>query len=160
MFLRLIPDLRRLNRWSAVSFRYAAAPMWFLKKHPVLTATPIVATFRLQIRVSQRGPRISISGATYSGSCGRDQFGKAKREGAGSGGRDSPATAGAQCFARQSAGRQSAGIRGASEGLRGIARNPNAAPQMARQFRRLKRHEVIVQRGSLGLSSRFLEPLE
>jgi hypothetical protein len=45
MFLRLIPDLRRLNRWSAVSFRYAEAPIWSLKKHPALTATPVVARF-------------------------------------------------------------------------------------------------------------------
>src|SRR5579863_156724 len=45
MFLRLITDLRRLNRWSVVSFRYAAAPIWSLKKHLVLTATPIVASF-------------------------------------------------------------------------------------------------------------------
>jgi len=56
MFLRLIPDLRRLNPWSAVSFRYAAAPIWSLTKHPVLTATPVVAASRLQTYALQRLP--------------------------------------------------------------------------------------------------------
>jgi hypothetical protein len=54
MFLCLIPDLRRLNRWSAVSFRYAEAPIWSLKKHPVLTATPIVAASRPQTHPRMR----------------------------------------------------------------------------------------------------------
>ena len=85
----------------------------------------------------------------------RNRFGKVKREGAGSRGRHFPAVAGTQCLAGQSAG-----IRGASERLRGIAQNPNATPQMAQQFRGLKRREVILQRDPPDLSSRFLEPLE
>src|SRR5580704_1779822 len=225
MFLCLIPDLRRLNRWSAVSFRYAAAPIWSLKKHPVLTATPVVAASQLQTharmslfshRFNRDGapqrlptyfqyrrnfqtlpvflynpaanrkslryrsgsfPRVDSSSAIFKsslnlrhpydqipilrmakpapGSCERSRFGKVNREGAGSRGRRFPALAGTQCFAGQSAG-----IRGASEGLRGTPRNPNATPQMAQQFRGLKRREVILQRDLPDLSSQFLGPLE
>ena len=65
MFLRLIPDLRRLNRWSAVSFRYAEAPIWSLKKHPILTATLIVEALRLQTHALRRRRRISIGAETF-----------------------------------------------------------------------------------------------
>jgi hypothetical protein len=65
MFLRLIPDLRRLNRCPVVSFRYAEAPIWSLKKHPVLTATPVVALPGCKIHALQAAQRISISAETF-----------------------------------------------------------------------------------------------